>query len=178
MYRRKKNIAAPKITIIRMIQTIRGILSSSLNRYPREKILHPKTRFHILTHARDRWWSLWVRGAVLLRRRVRAPLRVEVGLGECRGYGDGQGSIPRLLHLRTARPVWPVSCDVVGAHEESGPARGRTRATAEGCHARAHGILLPLLAFDLALGLILHVRPPHHKKQAKLGGQYEDEGAW
>src|SRR6267378_3541378 len=89
----------------------------------RGKILHRQTWFHILTHAWDRWWSLWVRGAVLLRRGVRAPLRVEMGLGECRGHGDGQRSIPRLLHLRTARPVWPVPGDVVGAHQESGSAR-------------------------------------------------------
>src|SRR6185437_6990383 len=30
----------------------------------------------------------------------------------------------------------------------------------------AQGILLPLVAFDLALDLILGVRPPHHEEQA------------
>jgi len=40
----------------------------------------------------------------------------------------------------------------------------------------APGVRLPLFAFDLALRLILHMRPPHHQEEPKLGGQHENEG--
>src|SRR5712671_6429346 len=43
--------------------------------------------------------------------------------------------------------------------------------------ALAHRILLSLVAFDVALRLILHVGPPHHEEEAELSGQHQDEGS-
>src|SRR6266853_1388100 len=142
MYRRRKNVAAPKITIIRMIQMIRGMPPSS-GRVSGERILHAKTWLYILTHAWARRWSLHLRGAVLLCRGLRAPLRVEVGAGERRGHDHSRPAVPGLVHFRAARPVRAVSGDVVGAYQEQGPARGRSR-EGSGCRpTRAPGTRQP-----------------------------------
>src|SRR6266853_72361 len=42
--------------------------------------------------------------------------------------------------------------------------------------ALAHAVLLPLVAFDITLGLILGMCPPQHQEEPELGGQHEDEG--
>src|SRR5213592_4583479 len=82
------------------------------------KMLHPQTWFYILTHAWARRWALHLRGAVLFRRRIRAPDGVEMGRGECRGHDNGQSTVPRFLLLHSAPPVWPVPRDLV-AHTKN-----------------------------------------------------------
>src|SRR2546423_831519 len=111
MYRRRKNIAAPKITMIRTIHTMRGMTPPERN----PTMLHPKSWFHILTHARAWWWSLHIRGAVLFRRGIRTHDRVEMGPGEYCRHDHHQSALPGIFHLNPARPVLPVPRDVVGA---------------------------------------------------------------
>src|SRR5438105_13175950 len=94
-------------------------------------ILHPEIPFHILAHVRARRWSLHVCGAFLFRRGIRASLRLEMGPGECGRDIDGQGAVSRILHFRSASPVWTLPGHVVGAYEAPSAARRRARAAAE-----------------------------------------------
>src|SRR5712671_370127 len=115
-----------------------------------QKILRHKIWLHILTHAGHRWWFHHLRRTLLLYRRIRAPVWLEMGPGERRGDGDRQRLVPRVLHPGAARSIRPLPRDVVGAYEESGPARRRTRPATEGCDARAPAARQPSAGGNLS----------------------------